>query len=81
MMTDPESAPSLWYGVMEPCAFCGTDLTTLPTFADCDLRDGRGWGLVCPRCIEHHGLRIRPGAGQLYENRPGQRPVCIAGER
>lgn len=78
----PESfTPSEWSGIVEPCAFCRADLTQSPTFGDCLLRDGRGWGLVCPACIQARSLRIAPGKGQLYQNRPGQKPVCIAGER
>lgn len=80
-MNEDSPTPSLWYGLVESCAFCKVDLTQLPTFGDCNLRDGRGWGLVCPACIEARSLRIGNGEGHLFQNRPGQNPVCIAGER
>ena len=76
-----QNPPSEWFGGMEPCAYCKADLTQLPTFGDCFLRRGVfEWGLVCPACIEKHGLRIEYGRGQLYQNRPGKRPICIGGE-
>ncbi len=80
-MTEDAPTPSLWYSPIEPCAFCKADLTQTPTFGDCNLRDGRGWGLVCPTCIEARSLRIGNGEGHLFQNRPGQKPICIAGER
>jgi hypothetical protein len=39
-------APSLWYGPVDLCDLCKADLTQSPTFGDCNLRNGRGWGLV-----------------------------------
>ena len=80
-MKPEECAPTEWLGSMEPCAYCQTDLTHQPTFGDCFLRRGVfEWGLVCPACIEARGLHIEYGQGQLYQNRPGKRPICIAGE-
>ena len=80
-MNTEQRPPTEWLGSMEPCAYCQTDLTQQPIFGDCLLNRGVfEWGLVCSACIKTQGLRIEHGFGQRYQNRPGKKPICIAGE-
>jgi hypothetical protein len=59
--------PIYWLGKVGKCDICGTDLSVLPSFADCVIdRQSWMWGLVCTHCLEARGLQIKPGHGQLY---------------
>ena len=59
--------PIYWVGKVGNCDICGTDLSALPSFADCVIdRRSWMWGLVCTYCLEANGLEIAPGLGQLY---------------
>lgn len=59
--------PIYWLGEVKNCNICGTDLSVLPSFADCVInRRTWIWGLVCTYCLEANGPEISPGLGQLY---------------
>ena len=66
--------PIYWLGKVGNCDICGTDLSVLPSFADCVIeRQSWMWGLVCTYCLEARVLEIAPGLGQLYvKNKEGK---------
>ena len=72
--------PIYWLGKVGNCDMCGTDLSVLPSFADCVInRQSWLWGLVCTHCVESRGLRVTLGLGQLYMKSEEGSVTCIAG--
>ena len=72
--------PIYWLGKVGNCDICGTDLSVLPSFADCVIdRKSWMWGLVCTYCVEAGSLEIAHGFGQLYEMTQNSRPICAGG--
>ena len=72
--------PIYWLGEVKNCDVCGTDLSVLPSFADCVIdRRSWMWGLACTYCVEASSLEIEHGSGQLYKMTHDGLPVCTGG--
>lgn len=73
--------PIYWLGEVKNCDICGTDLSVLPSFADCVInRRTWMWGLACTYCIEANELQIKPGCGQLYTRQLNRAYLCERGQ-
>ena len=67
-----------WLAKVGKCDICGTDLSVLPSFADCVIdRNSWMWGLVCAYCNEAKGLYLGPGVGQIYMRLKTDAYLCL----